>query len=96
MSMHIRSVRHRGLRRFIEDDDPRGLRGDLVERVRNIVAILIVAQDMSEVRGPPGWRLHQLAGDRAGAWSLAVSGNWRITFDVIDNAIVHLDLEDYH
>jgi len=55
-----------------------------------------VAQDMSEVRGPPGWRLHQLAGDRAGTWSIAVSGNWRITFDVIDNAIVHLDLEDYH
>jgi len=60
--MHIRSVRHRWLRRFIEDDDARGIRRDLVERVRNILAVLIVAQNMSEVRGPPGWHIHQLSG----------------------------------
>jgi proteic killer suppression protein len=83
--MHIRSVRHRGLRRFIEDDDTRGIQSDLVDRARKIVAVLIVVQDMSEVRGPPGWRLHQLVGDRARTWSIAVSGNWRITFDVVDN-----------
>jgi proteic killer suppression protein len=94
--MHIRSVGHRGLRRLIEDDDTRGIRGDLIDRVRKIVAVLIVAQDMSEVRGPPGWRVHQLAGDRAGTWSIAVSGNWRITFDVVDDEIAHLDMEDYH
>ena len=94
--MHIRSVRHRGLRRFIEDNDARGIRRDLVERVRNILAVLIVAQNMSEVRGPPGWHIHQLSGDRAGTWSIAVSGNWRITFAVVDNEIEHLDLEDYH
>ena len=94
--MHIRSVRHRGLRRFIEDDDNRGIRGDLVDRVRKIVAVLIVAHDISEVRGSPGWRMHQLSGDRTGTWSIAVSGNWRITFDMIDNEIAPLDLEDYH
>ncbi len=81
---------------MIEDDDDRGIRGDLVERVRKIVAVLIVAQDMHEVRGPPGWRLHQLSGDRTGTWSIAVSGNWRITFEVVDNEIAHLDVEDYH
>jgi proteic killer suppression protein len=89
-------VRHRGLRRFIEDNDDRGIRRDLVDRVRKILAVLIVAQDMTEVRGPPGWRVHQLAGDRAGTWSISVSGNWRITFEVKDNEILHLDLEDYH
>jgi hypothetical protein len=29
LHMNIRSVRHRGLRRLIEDDDPRELRPDL-------------------------------------------------------------------
>ena len=94
--MHIRSVRHRGLKRFIEDDDDRSIRRDLVDRVRKILAVLIVAQDMNGVKGPPGWRIHQLVGDRAGTWSIAVSGNWRITFEVEDDAIVHLDLEDDH
>ena len=94
--MHIRSVRHRGLRRLIEDNDSRGLQPDLVERIRKIVAVLLVARDMSEVHGPPGWRVHQLTGDRAGTWSIAASGNWRITFAVINQTIEHLDLEDYH
>jgi hypothetical protein len=41
--MIIRSVRHRGLLRLIEDDDSRELRNDLVRRLRNILAVLIAA-----------------------------------------------------
>jgi toxin HigB-1 len=92
----IRSVRHKGLKRFIEDDDARGLRSDLVSRVRNILAALVVAPDMSGVQGPPGWRIHQLSGDRAGRWSISVSGNWRITFELAGDEIHDLDFEDYH
>jgi proteic killer suppression protein len=58
--------RHQGLKRFIEDDDSRGIRPDLVNRVRAIFTAVIVAPDMDGVKGPPGWRAHQLAGNRAG------------------------------
>jgi proteic killer suppression protein len=51
---------------------------------------------MSGVIGPPGWRVHQLKGDRAGAWSISVSGNWRITFDIEQGEVCNLNLEDYH
>ena len=68
--------------RLIEDDDSRELRTDLVRRLRNILAVLIAATDMSGVIGPPGWRVHQLKGDREGTWSISVSGNWRLTFDI--------------
>ena len=94
--MIIHSVQHRGLLRLIEDDDTRELRTDLVKRLRNILAMLISASDMKAVSGPPGWRIHQLKGDRAGTWSISVSGNWRITFDLIDGEICDLNLEDYH
>ena len=80
--MRIQSVRHRGLKRFIEDDDNRGIRRDLANRVRNVLTALIVAEDLGDVKGPPGWRIHRLSGDRVGTWSISVSGNWRITFDV--------------
>ena len=33
---------------------------------------------------------------RAGTWSISVSGNWRLTFDIRQNEICDLDLEDYH
>jgi proteic killer suppression protein len=64
--------------------------------VRNILAVLISAADMDGVQGPPGWRIHRLVGDRAGTWSISVSGNWRITFDIVGGEISNLDLEDYH
>ena len=94
--INIRSIKHRGLRRFIEDNDPREIRGDLINRTRNILTVLITASDMAGVQGPPGWRLHELTGDRAGTWSISVSGNWRITFAVVDGEIVDLNMEDYH
>ncbi len=94
--MNIRSVRYRGLRRFIEENDARGIRRDLVNRVRNIIAALVIAPDISGVEGPPGWRVHQLAGDRRETWSISVSGNRRITFTITYDDIYDLDLEDYH
>jgi len=94
--MRFRTVRHKGLQRFIEDDDARGIRPDLVGRVRRMLTALRSIDRIEQLEGPPGWRLHQLSGDRAGTWSLSVSGNWRLTFDVVDGEVHNLDLEDYH
>jgi toxin HigB-1 len=94
--MIIRSIKHRGLRRFVEDDDVRELNAELVGRIRNIIAALVVADTMSDVSGPPGWRIHLLKGNKAGTWSISVSGNWRITFGVENDEVTDLNLEDYH
>lgn len=94
--MRVRSVRHKGLRRLIEDDDERGIRPDLAGRVRRILTALLSARDIEGLEGPPGWRIHRLTGDRAGTWSISVSGNWRITFNVEDGDLTDLNLEDYH
>ncbi|WP_342787986.1 hypothetical protein [Sphingomonas montanisoli] len=38
-----------------------------------------------------------LTGDKAGRGAMTVTRNWRMTFALIDEqAIVDLDLEDYH
>nr|WP_245433627.1 type II toxin-antitoxin system RelE/ParE family toxin [Methylocystis hirsuta] len=84
------------MKRFIEDDGDREIRRDLVNRVRRILTVLIAAPDITGVEGPPGWRIHQLTGDRAETWSISVSGNWRITFTLEDGEIANLNLEDYH
>lgn len=96
--MIIRSVRHRGLKRLLESNQTKGLRPNLVNRVRNILTALIVAEDMPMLRkgAPPGWRVHQLSGDRKGTWSISTSGNWRITFEEDNGYLDLLDLEDYH
>jgi len=96
--MIIRSVGHRGLKRFIEDNQTRGIQPDLVTRIRNILTALILADDRGVFRAsaPPGWWVHQLSGDRKDTWSVSTSGNWRITFEEADGYLALLDLEDYH
>ena len=96
--MLVRSVRHRGLRRLIEDDNPRLLRHDLVDRVRKILTALILAEDLDSfiADAPRGWRVHRLSGNRRDDWIVSVSGNWRITFVEEDGTIDLLNLEDYH
>jgi proteic killer suppression protein len=44
----------------------------------------------------PGLRLHALKGDRRDTWSVAVSGNWRVTFRFVGIHAEYVDYEDYH
>lgn len=96
--MIVRSIRHRGLRELVENDSPRRLKQDLVERVRGVVTALALAENMEcFVReAVPGWRVHRLSGERRNEWSVSVSGNWRVTFEERDGGIERLNLEDYH
>ena len=36
----------------------------------------------SELRTVPSWKAHKMTGDRKGTWSLFVTRNWRITFQI--------------
>lgn len=44
----------------------------------------------------PGFRLHELKGDRKGIRSVTISGNWRLTFSFRDGDAYNIDLEDHH
>jgi len=96
--MKIRSVRHKGLRKLMLDDDASGIQPQAVDKVRKILAFLQDMEREDELRTIPTWKAHQLTGDRKGFWSLFVTRNWRITFTVDKNEIeiVDLDYEDYH
>ena len=94
--MRLRSIRHKALKRFVERDDAKGLAAARVDKIRKIITALAVAESIADIPALPGWRLHPLKGDRKGRWSLTVTGNWRITFEVIDDEVCDKDLEDYH
>lgn len=36
--MDIRSIRHKGVKRFVEKDDASGLPAEFVEKIRNIIS----------------------------------------------------------
>ena len=61
--------------------------------------MLTFLQDMqrpSDLRAFPLWKAHQFTGDRKGIWSLHVTRNWRLTFQIMDGEILELNYEDYH
>lgn len=90
----IRSFQHKGLAQLWNEDDPKGVRADLLDRVRGRLTALNEAQDLRELN-MPGWRLHQLQG-KPTRFALAVNGPWRITFEWEDGDALRVDLEQYH
>ena len=96
--MKIRNVIHKGLRRFIEQDDAGGLQPAVVEKIRRMVSFLQGMETEDELRTVPSWKAHLLTGSRKGTWSLFVTKNWRMTFriDQDEIEIIDLDYEDYH
>ena len=90
----IRSFRHSGLKKLFEGDASR-VAGNLRPRVELALSALDAAASPLELN-IPGYRLHQLKGNQKGIWSIALSGNWRITFR-FDHGNAHdVDLLDYH
>ncbi len=91
----IRSFRHKGLKQLFERGRSRLVSADLAPRILRQMDFLnraVSPQDMNL----PGYRLHELKGQRKGTWSVTVSGNWRLTFTFKDRDAYDLDLEDYH
>lgn len=91
----IRSFKHRGLKRFYELGDPRGIRPDLRDRVDDILGRLDQAET-PQAMNLPGYRLHKLAGDLREFWSVTVNANWRIVFRFEGVDAFDVELIDYH
>lgn len=91
----ILRFRHRGLKRFFEDDDTRGLNAQHVDVIARILARLDRATQAREM-DLPGWRLHPLKGEYAGFWSVTVRANWRIVFRFESGDPTDVDYLDYH
>lgn len=91
----IVGFRHKGLKRLFERDDARGIRPDLVDKVRTILAQLSEAQAIEDMR-ITSFHLHPLKGDRKGLWPVTVQANWRIVFRFADGDADAVDLIDYH
>ncbi len=91
----IASFKHRGLKKYFEDNDSRRLPSDMVDRIRAILARLHQAEVIEDMN-VHSYRLHSLRGDRKGEWSVTVRANWRITFRFEEGYALDVDLVDYH
>ncbi|MBA3020035.1 type II toxin-antitoxin system RelE/ParE family toxin [Propionicimonas sp.] len=68
-----------------------------IERValRKLV-MLDAAENLEDLRIPPGNRLEALRGDRAGQHSIRINQQWRICFTWTDAGPTGVEIVDYH
>lgn len=91
----IQRFRHKGLERFFASGDTSGINAQQAARLRRLLTSLNISAGPEGMK-LPGYRLHQLRGDRRGQWAVAVSGNWRLVFAFDGEDATDVDLVDYH
>ena len=58
--------------------------------------LISAARRVEDLRVPPGNRLEQLKGDRAGQWSIRINDQWRICFHWGEGGAEDVTIADYH
>ncbi|GAC1432050.1 MAG: type II toxin-antitoxin system RelE/ParE family toxin [Burkholderiaceae bacterium] len=91
----IQSIRHKGLKRLYEQDDPRGVISEHSIKLRDILVRLDAATTVADM-DLPGFRLHPLKGEFKGFWAVTVRANWRVIFRFADRDVLDVDYVDYH
>ena len=91
----VLSIHHKRLRRLYEHGDSRGVIGEHVDKLRDILTRLDAAIAIADLE-VPGFRLHALKGDLKGFWAVTVRANWRVIFRFADRDVVDVDYIDYH
>ncbi len=91
----VRSIRHKGLKRLYEDDDPRGVIAEHTPKLRDILARLEAAGSTADMN-LPGFQLHPLKGNLKGFWAVTVRANWRVIFRFVEGDAEDVDYVDYH
>lgn len=91
----IAGFRHKGLRRFYEQDDARGINPEHADKIAQILLLLDSMETIEQI-DLPGFRAHRLKGDLAEYWSVTVRANWRIIFRFAQGDVQDVDLVDYH
>lgn len=91
----IKSFVHKVLEDFFKTGSKKGIIPEHAGKLARMLDRLdasISPQDMNL----PGYRLHQLKGDKQDMWSVTVNGNWRITFYFEGQDAYLVDYLDYH
>lgn len=92
----IRSWRSPAAREVFEGRTPKGFPADLAKATRRRLGYLHAAARLEDLRSPPGNRLHALAGDREGQYSISVNDQFRICFIWTDEGAAEVEFVDYH
>ena len=68
----------------------------IVRRTRAMLTALDSANEINDLRFPPGNHLEELKGDRLGQYSIRINNQWRICFIWTQQGPAEIEIVDYH
>jgi proteic killer suppression protein len=92
----IRSFRDKDTERVFNRERVRKLGQDVQRLAQRKLAVLDAAENLIDLRFPPGNRLEKLSGDRKGEYSIRVTDQWRICFRWRNPDAYDVEIADYH
>lgn len=91
----IKSFRCRDTERLFDDNPVR--RFHAIERIaRRKLLMLHRAEELNDLKVPPGNRLEALKGDRSGKFSIRINDQWRVCFRWEGGDAFDVEITDYH
>lgn len=92
----IRSFRNTATERLWSRQRGRGIDPRIERPALRKLAMLDAAENLDDLRTPPGNRLETLKGDRAGQHSIRINQQWRICFRWDRGDAYEVEIVDYH
>ncbi len=92
----IRSFKGNRTEKVWNRDPVRAFGPDLQRAAQKKFRLLNAASRLHSFRVPPGNRLEQLAGDRAGQHSIRINDQYRICFVWTDGGADEVEITDHH
>jgi proteic killer suppression protein len=91
----VKSFKHNGVENFYLTGSKQGIQGKHVSELRMQLIALDSAQSIEDL-DIPGYRLHELRGNRKGIWSITVKSHGRVSFECTDGNASIINNEEYH
>lgn len=91
----IKTWKHKGLKKFFETGDTKGIQTQHQRRLK-IILQLLNAATVPEDLNLPGMRFHKLVGKQKGFYSVTVNKNWRVIYQFEGLNAFLVDYLDYH
>jgi len=92
----IRTFASRETERIWDGRVSRKFPSDIQNVARRKLRMLNNAQNLNDLKAPPGNRLEALKGNRKGMHSIRINQQWRVCFKWKDDHAFEVEIVDYH
>lgn len=94
--MAIKSFTHKGLKNLFYKGDCSGVQPIHAIKLGSMLDTIHASHHPKDLKAIFNDKFSEKVGSGVGVFSIEVSGNWRVTFEITNDGAVLLDYRDYH